>query len=279
MKLIENKLPIILASSSGAIIHFSKSAMLITGGISLGESICNITNEDIVMKYSMYSRRLDIIETKIPSHPIALVKISGRGASRIISLMLLENEPIEGERARLERIFSLYSIDGAVTTINVKEILEHIILDIKSRSAMQGKQIIVDSSEEILTKMPRGRAELLLASTIFMLNEINFKSPIKITLGENNVIEFKIKGQVSTKIKSLLDIGIEYPGAMATALLIDSICEDESVCARVIALENEITVSYKLPSEGSDTLVVRANGIELKEMISAIIDAFISDLN
>lgn len=66
MKLIENKLPIILASSSGAIIHFSKSAMLITGGISLGESICNITNEDIVMKYSMYNRNKNSISPDSP---------------------------------------------------------------------------------------------------------------------------------------------------------------------------------------------------------------------
>lgn len=279
MRVIENKsAPIIITDVNGRILKLNSSAVNEIRGIELGTDVFDIIDADAIRKLSMYSDKIDLVETKLEKFKLAFIKVRGKGVSKTVEISLGDFESSVADKLEeTRRIVGLYSessFSKATTCVDALRILSCICDKISERKELTSNRIILRKGEGFFAKLGNNKAELLFISTIFLLMELSFTSDIFIELSENGEIEFKITTKDLYIVRSIDELSLIYPQIKPKLVLIESICEDENIELDVSKFSKELILTYKLPIGNKGEMFVKITTDTLDERISTFIDTF-----
>ena len=268
MKLLERKtFPKITLSVSGKILHMNLEAKRELSTLSLGQSILEIIDANVIRKLSMYKKRIEFVKIESPFSSLVALKISGKARTKIIEATFLPLECVEDE---IVGLYSDKNMPKNNTCVDISEIVTLILTEIEQRREHLALTLEAHL-ESTFVKLGAPQAEMLILTSIMALGEISSDGKIEIN-DSNATLEFSIDYRKLYAISSIFDLLSVYPQLYSKLLLLEAICEDEFISFGVSAANGKLSFEYKIPAGNKNELIVKRKLTSEKERINAFID-------
>ena len=160
---------------------------------------------------------------------------------------------------------------GSAKEINAYESVKYIVDALSERKFSTLGSIVTDLKNDFSVKMPSFDFEILILTTIFMLNDIKLMGDITITL-DKGIISFEAKSKKYTIASNLSELCEVYNFISARALMLMSMCEERKINCILTHNRNGIKLSYDLTSVAKTALVLKSSDISREARIALFID-------
>jgi hypothetical protein len=157
------------------------------------------------------------------------------------------------------------------TCVDICEVARYTLDELLSRKELLDLRISLEALEPSFVKLGAPQAELLILTTVIALAEISPNSTIELKI-ENSELEIGVDHHRISSLSSLIELLTLYPQLASKILLLDALCEDEFITARVRALNGKLKIVYNIPIGSKNELIVKTSPTTAKERITAFID-------
>ena len=272
MKLLEAKtFPKIKFNSSGKILHINAVARRSFSTLDLGQSIFEIIDAGTLRKLSMYSKRMELVKISSAEYPTVAVKIDGKSRTKSIEATFIPFDTPDNSQDSVICLYSKKSLPSSNTCIDICEVARYTLDELLLRKELLDLRISLEALEPFFVKLGAPQAELLILTTVIALAEISPNSTIELKI-ENSELEIGVDHHRISSLSSLIELLTLYPQLASKILLLDALCEDEFITARVRALNGKLKIVYNIPTGSKNELIVKTSPTTAKERITAFID-------
>lgn len=264
-----SKIPTVVANTSGELIYMNDKAFSALPSVKIGDEVSKIIDMDYVKKISMYDDKIDVVKTKIGPYGKAVIKVEGKGIFKSIEIFLEDDENSSPFRDKNVLFTFAEAInDNSNENIRVLDFITTLADRINYKKGYSYKKLNVVNvtNEEFYTN--RSKLELLLISSTFILNEINYVDPIDVYVKKENKF---LSISLSVKSDEFGDHDFDraeeracalFPQILTKASFVDSICEECGIERGMSYKDRHLIINLKIkeaPKKGEYSLRSGAN--------------------
>lgn len=276
--------PTVVADLNGKIIYINPKAKTFLNPVKLGANISKYLGLDYVRKLSMMECGIDSVVPARCNFQKAVVKICGSGATKTVELSFFHTDS-ENEENRIndKRLFASYSeiiaseIAGAV---KLNDIVESIVSSLKTdlRFAYRHFELIKYENDTTLYANTK-RLSSIIIGTIILLNELEYKNPIKISIDkilDTFVLNMSVNSNTFKSGEGLHDMAELFPRVAMRLSYIAFLCENEEVSYNFCVKPNSISASFEISDMVNDTGIFKYAPFAIgeREFVSYIASLF-----
>lgn len=256
MKINSNEIldinPLILVNVSGELVYFNESARKIFK-LKIKKDISDLVNLDDIKKFSMFSSKVDIINTLHNEFKYAIISSTGDALNKVIKLVFKLNigkteEILRAEKSILSSLNNV-TLNRKISKISLDE-LAHKVKDILSS---KGHYLNTYIKLNDMVCVNESVVKSLIMCGVTMMCETSPKRPVDLYVKRdmNNFIEIKIIVRVDANVEINFPQGVErmYPWTSIRIALIDEICEANGISYNVNLAEKALKIVYKIKEE------------------------------
>ena len=249
-----NAPPTVIADLNGSIIHLNSAALTHLKSAKVGDNITKFLELDYVRKLTMFDNRIETTKPKNCKFGRVVVMVFGTGATKTIELYFYDREENKNENeamAKDKKLFASYTeiISNDVKgNIKLNDMINEIVSSIKADLRFAYRKFEVASPEnnpELYVNFSHISA--VAAGTVAMLNEIEYKNPIKISVEkvfDDYVFTVSVPTPTFNEATGLHEVSELYPQIAMRLLYIAFLCDNDSIQYDFFVKPNRICASF-----------------------------------
>ena len=257
--------PTVIADLNGKIIYINPKAKTYLAPIKLGDNISKYLGLDYVRKLSMMECGIDSVIPQRCNFQKAVVKVCGAGATKTIEVSFFRAESDnEEDRISDKKLFSSYAeIIGSDITgaIKLNDMVETIVGCLKEELRFAYRRFDLVKCENDSTLYANfKRLSSIIVGTIILLNELEYKNPIKISIDkilDKFVLNLSVNSNTFKSGEGLHDMAELFPRVAMRLSYIAYLCENEDVSYNFTVKPNSISASFEISEMVNNTGIFR----------------------
>lgn len=272
--------PSVVAELDGKIIFIDRQISASYEGPFVGDNIRNYLMAD----YTKQKGIIEIIKTKNLPYNTAIVQVSDDGALQTVQVQFwnISNSCPETEECdkKLFNSFGEISNNTDCSIINLKSFISSIIDYIKSDLRYSYRRFeITEITDDIKISSRYIQLSALVVGIISILNEIEYKNPIKIeserAFGQC-ILRFSVTSNTFITANGAFALAEHNPRVAMRIAYVTAICDKNGIDCSFQALPNSINVTLCLEETEQSEELVRAAVFEMSEVdvLSYAMDLF-----
>lgn len=272
--------PSLVANMDGDIIFIDKSLISSLEGPRIGDNI----NDYLLENYTIRQDSIEVIKTKNLPYNTAILQVVGQGLLRTIQMQLWNMGEVDQENElcdkRLLESYHLITSNTVCTSMDINSFVDSVIGNMKADIRYSYRKFEISKSEESVKINGNFlRLSAIVVGIISILNEIEYKNPIKIrveqVLGEC-VLKFSVPSNTFVHAQGVLALAELSPRVAMRLAYVTALCDSDEFNYDVNIMPNEIYVSLVLRRTESQTGRIFASVFDTteKNMVSYAMDLF-----
>lgn len=283
-KKLNEDIPTLVADINGTIIHMNSKATTALRTLKVGDNVSKLIDLNYVRKTTMFENTIDVALTSMGELKKAVVKVNMTGATRLLEISLYKGGGTEeAELLNDKRLFSSYS--GIISkndykALNLSDFVSEIITAMKDDLRFSYRSFELECFDESIELSLRpDHISTLIVGIIVSLNEIEYRSPIKISIKKFNggcILSISTKSSTFKSANGIYEISELYPNLAMRLAYLASVCENDGLEYKMSVSPSEIKASIELSSVVKDNSVFRyaPYETELKDFVSYVTSLF-----
>ncbi len=250
--LASNEPPMLISDLNGNIIFANSKALAYLYPLKVGDSVSKYVDLDYIKKISLFDKRMDVLVPKNCKFKKVVVKTIGVGLTKTIELSFMHYEG-EGSTDIMDdkRLFATYAevIGGEVVGSVKLENFVHMMVDcMKADLRFAYRRFEIEEAEDssdLYTNFYHLCA--LAVGTTIMLNEIECRNPIEISVNEmmgEHILKISVRKNTFSEAEGLHEFTELFPHVAMRLMYIASLCDNDGIRYKFSVRPNRITTSF-----------------------------------
>lgn len=251
----------IIAQINGKIIHMNIEAQRALTTVHMGNSISRIIDCDYINKMSLFNRRIDVVVPKNCNFEKAVVRILGTGVTKTVEIRLFNSDTYEeSEQLDDKRIFASFSdVIGKEVfgTVKLTDFASKLVECLKNDLRFAYRKFEVECGndcDELYANF--AHLSVLAVATVIVLNEVDYRSPIKIRVNKilnSYILDMSVKSNTFIDKEGVYAMCQTYPNIAMRLMYIASLCESDDISYEMKIKPNGVNIRYVINEMVNDT--------------------------
>jgi len=244
--------PMLISDINGKIIFINNRATSCLYPIKAGDSVSKYVDLDYIKKISLLDKRMDVVVPKNCKYQKLVVKTVGMGLSKTVELSFVHTDPeFTTDILDDKRLFATYSeVIGTeiMGKVRLEELVKLIVNCMHADLRFAYRKFEIEetqSASDLYTNFSHLCA--LAVETIIMLNEIECRNPIEISVREQMgeyVLKISMRKNTFVEAEGLYELTELFPKAAMRLMYVASLCDNDGIKYSFSVKPNKITASF-----------------------------------